>query len=154
MVKKMKIRKEHLNGENRAKDLEEITEINKVLKKWNIIYCPWHKKNRIEQSMDTTYVAEIQGSTVGAMTLTDCGDRYLGIESIAVKEENQGQGIGSELISFAEEHAKSEEFKHLIVFSYVAYKNENFYLKHGFDKSNEIRRVGPNRYLTFTKKVS
>lgn len=97
--------------------------------------------NRIWENMNhDIFVALCSGNVVGFIAVEkamaiECD--YIKINGIAVKENYQGQGIGSHLIAYVEHYAKEQNIDLIILNSSIhREKAHMFYEKLGFSKSS------------------
>lgn len=66
---------------------------------------------------DMKFVVEDEGEILGALTLNDTVSRALEIGIIFVKEEYRSEGVGREMLEFAEEKARKMDKEILRVFT-------------------------------------
>jgi len=92
------------------------------------------------------FVIEDQNQIAGIMSLRKRKDK-IHIETLAVKKDFQNKGLGSQLIEFAKDFAKENNFKTLQAYSFTQYQAEGFYKKLGFTAltySGEYKRYPYN----------
>ena len=97
-------------------------------------------KHILEKNNHDIFVALCSENVVGFIAVEkamaiECD--YIKINGIAVKENYQGQGIGSHLIAYAEHYAKEQNIDLIILNSSIhREKAHMFYEKLGFSKSS------------------
>lgn len=97
-------------------------------------------KHILEGNNHDIFAALCSGKVVGFIAVEkamaiECD--YIKINGIAVKENYQGQGIGSQLIAYAEHYAKEHNIDLIILNSSVRREQAHmFYEKLGFSKSS------------------
>ena len=142
----MDIRKANLG------DAQKITEIAQVLY-LDIPDFVWAAPEFIKRQIERGeyYVAEENGRPVGVMSLRDRNGR-LYIETLAVTEDIQSKGVGSELVEFAKQFAKENNFKILRTTSFYEYGVKDFYIKNGFRLLDEPGEYNGRKFyrLEFT----
>ena len=113
--------------------------------RYEILRKPWNqpeKSTKDEWEDKSIHVLMLdekgQGLAAGRLQLNDAAEGQ--IRSMAVRDEMQGKGLGSEIIRYIEQKAKEKNLRHLILDS-----RENavhFYEKHGY-------KVTGDSYLLF-----
>ncbi len=128
----MKIRKAS------PEDLQSIKEIAGLL----YIEMPdfvWNKENFIEKQIEkgeyyVTVSFEALAKKERILGIVSLRERQgmLYIETLAVAEDIQAKGIGSNLVEFAKDFARKNNFKILRTTSFYEYGVKDFYIKNGF----------------------
>lgn len=139
----MQITKANIN------DLEAIVALNKLFHldfpefKWD---TPEWVRKEIE---DNNYYVARDKSVVASLCLK-MKDKEAHIETIAVQQGMQGNGLGRELIEFAKVQSKQEGKSKLSVESFCDYGLVKFYEKCGFTKSPKLGNYKGHPYYTFS----
>jgi aminoglycoside 6'-N-acetyltransferase I len=94
------------------------------------------------------FVLEQDGAVVAIMSLKKRKNK-VSIDTLAVKKEFQGKGLGSQLVEFAKQYAKDNGFKSLHAYSFAEYNAVNFYLKQSFEYFDRTREYNGHRYDCF-----
>lgn len=81
------------------------------------------------------FLVEEQSTVAGIISLRRRRNK-MNIETLAVRKDFQGKGVGSKLIEFAKQFTKDNGFKILHAYSFIEYEAVDFYLKRGFKKLN------------------
>lgn len=76
------------------------------------------------------------GELIACCVLTELEEGKVRLRQMAVIEEKQHQGIGSELIAFAEGVAKENDFKEIVL--HAQCRAEGFYLHNGYQAYGEV----------------
>jgi N-acetylglutamate synthase-like GNAT family acetyltransferase len=123
----MKIRKASMA------DARAIQKVVSVLKLSDITWSDWHTMVVIRKAINdgAYYVAEVDGTIVGAMSLVRHRN-MVEIGTLAVKRSCHGKGIGRKLVQFARFIGKRFSAKWITVSSLVAFGAKPFYLNVGF----------------------
>jgi GNAT superfamily N-acetyltransferase len=111
----------------------------------------WDTSAWIEEEIAQKHVYLVlsDDKTVGAVTLIPHGKR-LALETIAIDNTLQGQGLGRKTIESVKEHAKTNNFQRVTLETYASYKLDDFYLKSGFQKDTPYIAYENNEpYLRF-----
>jgi predicted GNAT family N-acyltransferase len=82
------------------------------------------------EGADTHICAFREGELVGILVLTRAGEASVRMRQVAVREDLWGQNIGRRLVEYAEELARSQGFKEMIL--HARRTAEGFYLKLGY----------------------
>jgi ribosomal protein S18 acetylase RimI-like enzyme len=88
----------------------------------------------------TLYIAHVEGKMAGAILIDPCGvagSPY--IKSVAVNKEYRGKGIGTRLLSFAEDLFRRDSRFIFICVSSFNLKARKLYEKFGFSEVGELR---------------
>jgi ribosomal protein S18 acetylase RimI-like enzyme len=79
-------------------------------------------------------------------------DRAMFVENVAVHPRHQGEGLGSRLMSFAEEQATASDLPEVRLYTnQVMTENLAFYARLGFEETN--RRVDQGYTRVFLRKI-
>ena len=115
-----------------TKDLKDIIEITKLLY-LKIPNFVWDDERFVVEHLEKGeyFLAEEEGKVVGVMSLRQRQNR-MHIETLAVRDEFQSNGLGTTFIEFAKEFTKKKGLNVLHVYSFVEYDRKGFYLKKGF----------------------
>jgi ribosomal protein S18 acetylase RimI-like enzyme len=101
----------------------------------------------VESEIDRglVYLLEEQGETRGLIVLIEDGEGLL-VENVAVAPEHQGRGLGRQLLSFAEAHARQHGLKavHLYTNALMT-ENIELYRGLGFEETGRRRDDGYDR---------
>ncbi len=113
-------------------DLSGIMEVNKGLH-LDIPNFKWDQKDWIEDQVKkgNFYVVKDNDKVCGAMCVTPQENAML-IESMAVHQEHQSQGIGKTMLDFARQLARQQKCQKLMVISFSAHGLELYYKSMGF----------------------
>lgn len=88
------------------------------------------------------WVAESQGEVVGSVQLSPClkgnGRHRADLQKLMVKQSQRGLGISSRLISAAEQHAKQNQLRLLVLDTEAGSLAESLYQHWGWQKTGEI----------------
>lgn len=96
---------------------------------------------------DLYYLEDSSGHVVGVIVMTKINQDTMEIKNVAIKKEQQGQGLGKRIISLTLEQYKEQEYHHFIVgTANSSIDNLAFYQKLGFriyDIKKEFFRTYP-----------
>ncbi|MBD3208529.1 MAG: GNAT family N-acetyltransferase [Candidatus Nealsonbacteria bacterium] len=143
----MKLRKAEL------KDKEDVLEITKLLH-LDIPDFVWDTGEFVEKQIKRGeyFLVEKEGKVVGIISLRQRQNK-MHIETIAVKNGSQAEGIGTKLIDFAKEHTKQKGLNVLRAYSFYEYKSVDFYLKRGFNLLSKPGRYKNHKYYRFEMEI-
>jgi ribosomal protein S18 acetylase RimI-like enzyme len=98
---------------------------------------------------DLVFVRETAGAIAGVLVLKDASDHML-LHNIAVAPRVQGQGLGTELVRFAESEAHQRGYSELRLYTHeVMQDNVRLYQRLGFVITHRAREDGYDRiYMT------
>jgi N-acetylglutamate synthase-like GNAT family acetyltransferase len=103
-------------------------------------------------SLGHAWVAERSGQVIGLLVLEPF-DRYLLVENLAVAPDDQGAGIGGQLLELAEREARSLGLPEVRLYTNEAMKaNLSFYLRRGYRETHRALHDGYRRVF-FAKAV-
>lgn len=91
------------------------------------------------------YVAEDGGKVIGIVSLRERKERMY-IETLAVAREAQSLGLGRQLVEFAKNFGRENNFKILRTTSFFEYGVKDFYLKNGFRLLSEAGEYGGHKF--------
>ena len=113
-------------------DLPGIMEVNKALH-LDIPNFKWDQENWIADqiSQGNFYVVKDGDKVCAAMCVTSQPNGLL-IESMAVHQEHQSQGMGKTMLDFARQLARQQKCQRLMVISFSAHGLELYYKSMGF----------------------
>lgn len=96
---------------------------------------------------ESTFCGCYDGSElVGCCILTELTDDVVQLRQMAISEDIQREGVGSELLAFAESVAREYDFKEITL--HAQRKVENFYLKNGYHfDGDEFVEAGINHII-------
>ena len=95
------------------------------------------------------YVEDEQGNLIAGMVAETFG-HWLEIEYLYVQENLRGQGIGSNILNWAEKEARERKCKYSFVNTYQ-FQAPNFYKKHGYEEVFALKEypyTGERYYYT------
>lgn len=85
----------------------------------------------LKNDADSIHCVAFEGDrAVACCVLTDLGDGLVQLRQMAVAADRQSQGLGADLIAFAEYVAKEHEFKEIML--HARRVAENFYLQNDY----------------------
>ncbi len=118
----------------------DLDAVNQLVHDAYVVYVP--RIGLRPGPMDTDHAAEIDrgelhvlehSSQIVGLVVLAADDPVLWIENIAVSPEAQGHGYGSELLDFAEQVAREQEFGELRLYTHeLMTENIDFYGRRGF----------------------
>ena len=137
--------------------VEEIIEINHQFrtifsnKGLRIPFTRYFRKDCVlkEIELGNQFVVREDSEVVGAMGLKML-DKEAYIESLAVKSDRHGRGIGKNLVDFAKRRARKERKPLLTVESFCVYGVKDFYLKCGFKIDSELGEYEGHKCYCFS----
>jgi GNAT superfamily N-acetyltransferase len=92
------------------------------------------------------------GVLAGLVVLLPASDHLL-LDNVAVRPERQGEGIGRQLITFAESEARRLGYRELRLYTHVTMReNIALYLRLGFAETGRGRQAGYDRVF-MTKRL-
>lgn len=101
---------------------------------------------------DQVWVIERDGMIVGLLVLEDMGDHLL-LENVAVAARVRGQGIGSQLLEFADAQARGLGRREIRLYTgAVMTQNRHYYPRHGYVETHRGFEDGHHR-VYFTRIV-
>jgi ribosomal protein S18 acetylase RimI-like enzyme len=93
----------------------------------------------------TAWVAARDGTVVGLLVLLPRPDHLL-LENVAVLPGEQGRGTGSQLLAFAEEHARQRGLPEIRLYTNEAMtENIGYYSRRGYTETHRGRDEGFSR---------
>lgn len=98
------------------------------------------------------FVVVEEGRVIAIISFRDRRGRMY-IETLAIHPDRHANGLGTELIEFAKEYAKSQGFDTIRACAFFDYNNEDFYLKKGFIKLDQPGEYGGKQFHRFEMKV-
>jgi GNAT superfamily N-acetyltransferase len=97
---------------------------------------------------------EIEGQLAGLVEMIH-GDGFLIIENLAVAEARQGQGLGQQLLSYAEHVARSNGFSEVRLYTNAAFaSNVAFYHRRDYHEVGRTPLPDGGTMVHFSKEVS
>ena len=143
----MKVRKAE------PKDEEDVLEIAKLLH-LDIPDFVWDTDELVEKQIKKgeCFLVEKEGRMLGIISFRQRQNK-MHIETIAVKNGSQAEGIGTKLIDFAKEFTKKKGLNILRAYSFYEYKSVDFYLKRGFNLLPKPGKYKNNKYYRFEMKI-
>ncbi len=104
------------------------------------------KPEYLEMDKGDWHIAAFDGEQIiGTVILKPLNDKTIKIRQVAVDTLRQGQGIGRELMIFAEKFAKEKGFKHAVL--HARFYTIAFYKKLGYKiTSDAFEEVGMEHY--------
>lgn len=92
----------------------------------------------------TCHIASYKTKTVGVVLLIKVNETTMEIKNIAVKESEQGKGIGKALLRYSEKLSRKSAYKKLIIGTgNTSFKQLELYQKEGF----EMERIEKNFFI-------
>ena len=135
--------------EIRKADSKDIAAIKKIadLLYLDILGFEWNKEDFIKGQIEKGeyYLAEENGIAVGAISLRD-RNGMIYIETLVVAKDIQTRGIGRQLVEFAKQFARENNFKILRTTSFYEYGVKDFYIKQGFKLLDEAGEYGGHKF--------
>jgi N-acetylglutamate synthase-like GNAT family acetyltransferase len=143
----MKLRKAEL------KDKKNILEIADLLC-LDIPDFVWNQDKFVEKQIKNGeyFLSERKGRIVGIISLRQ-RENKIHIETIAVRNGSQSEGIGTELIQFAKDFTKKKGLNILRAYSFYDYKRVDFYLNRGFVLLNKPGVYNNHKYYRFEMRL-
>ncbi len=135
------------------KDKKDILEIANLLY-INIPDFVWNTEEFVERQIKDKgyYVAEKEGRIAGIISFRERNNK-MHIETLAVANDSQSEGVGAELIEFAKKFTKEKGLFILRVYSFYEYKTVDFYLRQGFSLLMGPGRYNGHKYYRFEMRV-
>lgn len=123
--------------------MKELSLRNKVLRK--PLGLNLFDEDLSQDEKDVHIGAFTSGKLVGCLLLSKVSDKIIKMRQVAVDEKEQGSGIGSRMVSFAEEWAKEHKF--IKITMHARKKAAGFYIKRGYKIiGEEFTEVGIPHY--------
>lgn len=94
------------------------------------IGLPYYEEVLKDDAKSIHCVAFEEDRAVACCVLTDLGDGLVQLRQMAVASDKQNKGLGAELIAFAEEVARENDFKEIML--HARRVAENFYLQNKY----------------------
>ncbi len=139
--------------EAELKDKKDILEIT------NLLYLDipdfiWNKDEFIERQIKNGkyFLLEKEERITGIVSLRQ-RENKIHIETIAVRNGSQSEGIGTELIEFAKDFTKKKGFNILRAYSFYKYKSVDFYLNRGFTLLSKPGVYNNHKYYRFEMRI-
>ena|SRR3990170_2454715 len=98
------------------------------------------------------FVAEREEKIIGIVSFRPRKDKMY-IETLAVTDGNQSEGVGTRIIEFAKNHTKERGFNALCCCSFFEYKKVDFYLLQGFSLLDKPGIYNNHKYYRFEMKL-
>ena len=98
------------------------------------------------------FLIEKEGKIVGIVSLRQRKNK-MHIETIAVRNGSQLEGIGRQLIEFAKHFAKEKGFNTLRAYSFYEYKSVDFYLNQEFSLLGKPGIYNNHKYYRFEMRI-
>ena len=115
--------------------------------------APMDADHAAEIDRGESFVSVVEGSTTGVIVLIDHGPE-LHVDVVAIDPGSQGQGLGSELLEFADERARRAGQRELRLFTHVLMtENIAYYQRLGFETIETRTEYGFTRVF-FRRPVS
>jgi len=135
------------------KDKEEVLEIARLLH-LDIPDFVWDADEFVEKQIKKGeyFLVEKGKRIVGIISLRKRQNK-MHIETIAVKNGSQAEGIGTKLINFAKEFTKKKGLNILRAYSFYEYQSVDFYLKRGFNLLPRPGKYRNHKYYRFEMKI-
>jgi amino-acid N-acetyltransferase len=86
-------------------------------------------KEILRHQLDTFVVAEVDGQMVGCGSLTQLGPELVEIRSLGITDGYKGLGIGTKLVTFLTDEARTQHIPKIMALTYEV----AFFEKNGFD---------------------
>ena len=136
-----------------AKDKKDILEVADLLH-LDIPDFVWSKDEHVTKQIKRGeyFLIEREKRIVGIISLRQRKDK-MHIETIAVRNGSQSEGVGTELIEFAKDFAKKKGLNILRAYSFYKYKSVDFYLNRGFILLSRPGIYSDNKYYRFEMRV-
>ncbi len=133
-------------------DLDAIVKVNRLFH-LDIPDFKWDTPEWVSEKIKgwNYYTIKEEGNVYGAMCLIPKLRSHL-IETIAVDEDHQKEGIGTSLVEFAKDYAKQQGKINITVESFLDYNLAGFYESVGFKKISEGEYRGM-QYCKFAMEV-
>lgn len=139
------------------KDKQGIKEIASLLKIENMSDNDfvWDKDNFIEKQINNGeyFVAKENDKIVGIMSFRQ-RQNIMYIETMAIIEEFQSKGIGTQFIDFAKKYTQDNNLNTLRAYTFYQYNTKEFYLKKGFTLLDKPGKYGGEKYHRFEIKIN
>lgn len=131
------------------KDKKDILEITNLLY-LNVPDFVWNTDEFVERQIKGQgyYVVEKQGRIAGIVSFRERNNR-MHIETLAVANDYQSEGVGAKLIDFAKEFTREKGLATLRVYSFYEYKTVDFYLRQGFSLLLGLGKYNGHKYYRF-----
>jgi amino-acid N-acetyltransferase len=86
-------------------------------------------KEILRHQLDTFVIAEVDGQMVGCGSLTQLGPELVEIRSLGITDGYKGLGIGTKLVTFLTDEARTQHIPKIMALTYEV----AFFEKNGFD---------------------
>lgn len=91
------------------------------------------------------FVCELGGRVAGVLVLLDEPD-YLLLDNVAVAPERHGQGIGRQLIAFADDEARRRGYREIRLYTHeMMTENIAMYPRLGYEETHRAEQAGYQR---------
>ena len=137
----------------------EIEDKKDILEVANLLHLDisdfvWNKDEYVTKQIKNGeyFLIEKGGRIVGIISLRQRRDK-IHIETIAVRNGSQSEGIGTELIEFAKDVTKKKGFNILRAYSFYKYKSVDFYLNRGFTLLSKPGVYNNHKYYRFEMRI-
>jgi len=137
----------------------ELEDKKDILDVANLLYLDipdfvWNKDNFVESQIKRGeyFLIENEEKIIGIIGLRQRGNK-MHVETIAVRNGSQLEGVGTKLIEFAREFTKKKGLNILRAYSFYEYKSVDFYLNRGFHLLNKPGIYNGHKYYRFEMKI-
>ncbi len=134
-------------------DKKDILEVANLLH-LDILDFVWDKDEFVTKQIKNGeyFLIEKEERIVGVISLRQRRDK-MHIETIAVRNGSQSEGIGTELIEFAKRLTKEKGLGVLRAYSFYEYKSVDFYLNRGFSLLGKPGVYNNHKYYRFEMRI-
>lgn len=98
------------------------------------------------------FLAEMEGKIVGIISFRRRKNKNY-IETLAITNDHQSEGVGKQLIEFAKKFTKERGLNVLRTCSFYEYKTVDFYLKQGFSLLEKPGIYNNHKYYRFEMRI-
>ena len=137
----------------------EVGDKEKILEIVNLLYLDvpnfvWNINEFVGRQIRNGeyFLLETEGKIAGIISFRQRQDKMY-IETLAVINDLQSKGIGTQLIEFAKDFTRESGLKTLRACSFHEYKKVDFYLSQGFSLLNKPGSYSDHKYYRFEMEV-
>ena len=135
------------------KDKKDVLEISNLLY-LDIPDFVWNTEEFVDRQIRNGeyFLAEIEGKIVGIISFRQRKNKMY-IETLAITNDHQSEGVGRQLVEFAKKFTKEKGFGILRACSFYEYKTVDFYLKQGFSLLEKPGIYNNHKYYRFEMRI-
>ncbi len=109
-------------------------------------------KDELAQDADRTHFCALaDGAVIGSVSLHPIDGETLQLRQMAVAEARRGEAIGARLLAFAEDWARAQGFRHILLHARMG--ADGFYAKFGYAPEGEPFDENTIPHIKMTKRL-